>query len=404
MQKSKTSSTFLVLIILMSILPLISTDIYLPAFPDVVKYFSTTPEAVQGTLGTFLFGISITQLVYGPLSDTYGRKKVLLAGILIYLIATIGCLISGSIHQMLIWRFLQGAGICAGTVISKAIITDLYDAKASARIYTTIFPFIGCSPAIAPVIGGHLATLGGWKLAFGCLLLLSILLFIGIAFLLKETNKKETQRHFSLIQTISNYKTLLSSRYFVGYTTVVCCGYGAWFAYISASSFIFKSLHLSASAIGYFYIPLSVTYVIANLSGKKLLNKIKMDTLIIFGMLLFLIGCLSMLYATHNEISDPTSIIISMSIIAGANGFLLPLGTSSGLSIEPKIAGTASGLLGFLQLGFASLCASLVGHITDGEPFQLSIVLILIAFFLFATYIGLIVKPKFFTRMEKIAD
>jgi len=394
MKKHSNYYYFLILIILMSILPLISTDIYLPAFPDVSHYFHADFTQVQQTLGIYLFSIAIMQLIYGPLSDIYGRKKILLSGVVIYIIGTLGCLLSFSISQMLIGRLLQGLGICAGIVISKAIISDTYDAKESAKIYTTVFPFIGCSPAIAPVIGGYLTSMYSWQANFIFLLFLAVLLFIGSTRFLKETKKFDQPSSFSLTQIFKNYGSLITSRLFMGYTLVVCCAYGAWFSYISDSSFIFKTMGFESHQIGYFYVPLSVTYVITNLIGKRLIGKIKIDHLILSGILILLSGSVLMVIFTQHPINNPLSIIVPMSIIAAGNGFLLPLGTSSGLSRNSKISGTASGFLGFLQLGTAALCATLVGHFTNGSAFHLALFITGIGIVLLTSYIYLIVWPR----------
>lgn len=352
---------FIITIALISVIGLISSDIHLPAFPGIGEYFKVNQERVQSTLSVYLLGISISQLFYGSLTDRFGRKSVLLCGMVIYITASIACAFAESIEILIIGRFFQAVGACSGMVISRAIVNDLYGKEGSAKIFTTIFPIVGVSPAIAPLIGGFLTYYFNFRANFIFLIVFGIIT-IGMVFIaLKESLPSKIPLH--PITLFKNYFHILTNPLFIGYSLLVCAAYGAYFAYLSASPFIFNKLGYTPDKTGFFYISVSLTYIAGNITGKKMIKSISIDKALRFGALIFCIGGIGMYLITLKGIVNPLLIIIPMSILTFGNGFLLPLGVASSIGSASNLAGTASGLMGFLQLGSAAICAKLVGGI-----------------------------------------
>ncbi|USS95186.1 MFS transporter [Serratia symbiotica] len=153
MEKTLTTP-LVVLIVCLSVGRLISTDIFLPALGNMIDFYKVTEAQIQSAIAIFLFAVSFSQLIYSPLSDSLGKKKVLIAGGIIWLVSTVGVIYTTNINELLVFRLFQGIGSCAGITVSRAIINDMMDKKSSAQLYLVIFPFVGMSPAIAPMIGG----------------------------------------------------------------------------------------------------------------------------------------------------------------------------------------------------------------------------------------------------------
>ncbi len=356
---------FLLIITLMGALGLIASDIYLPALPEICLFFNRSSLEAQGTISIYLLGLSLFQLVYGPLSDSCGRKKTVLAGIIIFFLGTILCLTKISFALLLAGRFLQGIGACSGMVISRAILADLYEPAQTSKILTTIFPIIGMSPAIAPVIGGYLTRFTDWSSVFVVVAALALILFFLIIFFLRESLPESKRTSIKVSTLLKNYKKVFTERMFIGYTLMVCSAYGTYFAYLSASPFFLKKLGYPADKIGFSYISLSFCYIAGNLTTRKLIKSWSIDKTLKLGVALF-IGSLLLMYIFVNiSPFEVFSVLIPISILAFSNGFLLPLGIGKAITIIPEIRGTASGAMGALQLGSGALAAYLIGVNSD---------------------------------------
>jgi DHA1 family bicyclomycin/chloramphenicol resistance-like MFS transporter len=380
---------FLVILTLMSTAGLVGSDVYLPTLPIMGEFFGKNTHAMQLTLGIYLFGLSIGQIIFGPLTDCYGRKKLIIIGMALYFLASLSCAFSLSYTQMLISRFLQALGACSGLVIGRAIVGDIFEASGAGKIFSSIFPFVGMSPAISPVIGGFIGYYFGWESTFIFVAFFAISVAFLVTIYLPETLSYTNRQELKFRKIVLGYSQLLMNKKFIAYVSAPCCAYIAYFAYISQSPFIFHAHGFSEKAIGTFYISLSLTYVAGNLTGKKLLNSFSLNKTLGIGYVLFGIGGL-LLFVT-GLLNFPLFMMVSaISILTFGNGFLIPLGTAGVISSFSKTAGYASGLLGFLQLGLASLSSSLIGNLSHNTIYGLGVyifIVTLIAIFLFFYFI-----------------
>jgi len=366
--KHNISIMFIILIAALSVGGLISTDIFLPALNNMRIYYQVSESQIQNSIAIFLLGISFSQLVYGPLSDSFGRKKILIIGMLIWFLSTLGVLYSSSINELLFLRLMQGVGSCAGITISRAIISDIMDRDEAGQLYFIIFPFVGMSPAIAPFIGGILNKHFGWQSCFVFLIIFIILTIILCFLTLKETLPREKRKKLSFIVFFKQTAQVLCNKKFIHYALIPCFAYGAYFSYIVESPFLLTSLGLPSEYVGYTYILVSATYVAGNLTAKKISKKIGIDRSILKGYVIFIIG--SILFVLQMFVSpyELVTTIITISILTFGNGFLLPLGTASAISSHPLAFGTASGVMGALQLGSAALASFLIGKVSSHDP------------------------------------
>ncbi|MBB4077204.1 DHA1 family bicyclomycin/chloramphenicol resistance-like MFS transporter [Bartonella fuyuanensis] len=364
----KYNFLFIILIICLSTGGLISTDIFLPALGEMRQYYQVTQSQIQSAVAVFLFALALGQLIYGPLSDNFGRKKILLLGLFLWLFTTLGVIYTVHIHAFLVLRFLQGLGACAGVVLSRAIINDLLDKKAAGKLYLIVFPFIGMSPALAPLIGGFLIQAFHWQATF---IFLSFFIFLTIllsCFVLTETLSPQKRQHFSLVGFIKGYLGVFRNKQFIFYALIPCFSYATYFAYIVESPFLLTTLGLSPTHISYSYMGISLPYILGNLLARWFFEREPMEKTVCRGYIIFAIG--GVLFSLQMYLS-PWPLVtsfIAIAVFTFGDGFLLPLGTALAISSHPQATGAASGVMGFLQLGSAALSAAVIGKISDHSP------------------------------------
>ncbi|WP_354190427.1 multidrug effflux MFS transporter [Bartonella silvatica] len=364
----KYTLPFIIFIICLSTGGLISTDIFLPALGEMCQYYKVSQSQIQNTMAVFLFALAVGQLIYGPLSDNFGRKKTLLFGLFLWLFTTFSVIYTESIHAFLLLRFLQGLGACAGLVLSRAIINDLLDKKEAGKLYLIVFPFIGMSPALAPSIGGILLQAFNWQATFIFLSLFIVLTIFLCFFVFKETVPLQKRQHFSVVGFMQGCLGVFKNKQFVFYALIPCFSYAAYFAYIAESPFLLMSFGLSPIHIGYSYISVSLPYVLGNLVAKWFFKRESMERTVWRGYIIFVIG--GVLFGLQMYVS-PWPLVtsfVAIAILTFGNGFLLPLGTALAIASHPQAAGAASGVMGALQLGSAALSAAVIGKISGHSP------------------------------------
>lgn len=374
---SKTKT--IAILTMLSMMGLLASDIYLPAMHKMMIHFDTSEANIQLTISIYLLGLSIFQLIYGPLSDQIGRKNIIVCGVVFYIAGSIGCSFAHNLYELLFFRFIQAIGACSGLVLGRAIMADIFPASEITNIYNIIYPLVAASPAIAPIIGGYLVTYFGWQSNFifiGFFGLILLLLFINFPETLKNTKK-----NFSGRTLILDYISISKSARFWGLTGIICCVYSAWFIYLTQSPFIFMGkLNYLPKEVGYFYIPLAVSIYFGNLLSKKIKFNLGIEFALYIGCGFFFIGAFSLFISLNLfQINSPLQIICPMALLAISNGFILPLGIPSAISLQPGKAGSASGLVGFFQIFFSALSSSLVAKVMGTSAFTMSISILILA-------------------------
>ncbi len=373
----KNSLLFLITLTLMSTAGLVGSDVYLPTLPEIGHLLMKDSHAMQFTLSIYLFGLSIGQLICGPLTDRYGRKKLLIGGMFLYLLASLACAFSTTYSQLLIARLAQALGACTGLVIGRAIVGDLYDARDAGKIFSTIFPFVGMSPAISPVIGGLIGYHFGWPATFVFVGLFALSVIVLSFYYIHETLSFDKRIPLHLWNILKNYPAVFKNKKFILYVSAPCMAYIAYFAYIAQSPFIFHALGYGERAIGFFYITLSITYVAGNLLGKKLLHSFTLDKTLRIGYCFFVFG--GFLLALTGILDWPLSMmVVSISLLTLGNGFLIPLGAAGVVSSCSVAVGYASGLLGFLQLGVAAITTAYIAVLSNNEIYRLGLFIFIV--------------------------
>lgn len=366
---------FLLVITLMGSISLLGTDIYLPALPEMCDYFNCSQIEIQSSFTLYLLGLALCQLVYGMLADRYGRKRITLIAISLFILASYFCARANTLSEFLCFRALQSIGAGVGSVINRAIIADRFNKTEAARIFSTIFPFIGLSAAIGPLLGGYLCSYFGWRSIFYFMMGFGFLVWILVLIFLQESRKieKELINH-PIKKHFAAYLHLLTNTQFLGYALAVCAGFATFRSFAVESPFVFDKQGFKAEEMGTFYIALSLAYVLGNLMAKRLVKIRSLDRVLNYGFLFSMIGASLMVILSLYFTQNPYAIILPMAIVVLGNGFLFPIGSAGAMTAVPAVySGRASGLMGALQFISAAICINSVGEFCQGRAFSLSV-------------------------------
>ncbi len=361
-----------VLILLVGYGP-VTTDMYLPSLPSMVADLGTTVSRVQLTLSAFLWGFAAAQLIYGPLSDRFGRKPVLLVGLVIYTLASVGCILAPTVEWLIAGRFAQAVGACAGPVLSRAIVRDIYGPERAAKVLAYIGSAMALLPALAPVLGGWIHTHFGWKAQFIALLLFGLATLIASWWILPETHTNRSGISAHPRRLIANFTTLLRDPRFMGFTLVVACAYAALFSFISGSSFVLIDvLAVKPTHFGFAFMVVVVGYITGSLISARVVHIFGIVRMIGVGAWIVAGATTLMLLLAVAGFSNLWTVVLPTSVCLLGIGMILPNGLAGAIGPFSKIAGSASSLVGFLQMGLGALAGFLVGYLHNGTTLVLS--------------------------------
>ncbi len=369
----------------------LATDLYLPSLPAIGRAFDRSVGETQLTLSVFLIGFAASQLVYGPLADRFGRRPVMLAGMAVFLAASIFCAFAWSLEALLAGRLLQALGICAGPVLGRAVVRDAWGAERSARILAYTGSAMAIAPAVGPIIGGVLEQHFGWRASFAALSLFSVALLLFVLLRLPETNKNPDPYALRPLRIAGNFAVLLRHRSYLGYALIAALGYSGLFAFISGSSFLLiDALGVSPQNYGFCFAAVIVGYVVGSFSCGRLSQRVGADRLMSLGIAVVLTAAaLGMLFSLAGVLSLWSVIGATTLYFLGA-GFLLPNAVAGALRHYPHMAGAASSLMGFIQMSTAALLGIAVGQLHDGTHLPMASAIAVASVGIAAAWLGLV--------------
>jgi MFS transporter, DHA1 family, multidrug resistance protein len=372
----------------------LSTDLYLPALPAIVAAFGADIAKGQLTLSVFLLGFALAQLVYGPVSDRFGRRPALLAGTALYFLASLACLFAGSIEALILSRLVQGIGACAGPVLGRAVVRDLYEPREAVRVLAYLSAATALAPTLGPVLGGYLTLAFGWRASFAALAVFSAVTLVGTFLLLPETNSRPDLSGLRPGALVANYLRLLRSRAYVAYVLIAALAYSGIFAFISGSPHVLIDiLGLPPQIFGLCFGTGVLGYIVGTLSAARLGRRLSPDRLIRFGALVSMAGAGLGLVLALVFPPSVLGIVAPMVIVLVGAGFTLPATLAGALAPFPQQAGLASALLGFLQLLTAAGIGVLIGLLYELDPSPRPMMLALAVVALAAVLIAQHLKP-----------
>jgi DHA1 family bicyclomycin/chloramphenicol resistance-like MFS transporter len=336
-----------------------SIDMYLPAFPAIATDLHTTTEKVAISLSSFFIGISLGQLLYGPLLDRYGRKKPLAIGLCVYILASFGCLFVGSLNELVALRAIQAIGSCAAAVASVAMVRDFFPVKDSAKIFSLLMLVVGVSPMLAPTVGGYITILFGWHAIFIALLALGVLNLISTIFLLPDVFKPDLTISLKPAPIINGFLAVTFEPQFYTYAFAGAISFAGLFAYVAGSPLVFMDVYkVSTEAYGWIFAFLSIGLIGASQVNSVLLKKYKSEQIIMVALLCQVAFSIIFFLVVKNGLANVAGTITFLFAFLCCIGFTNPNTVALSLAPFKKNAGTASALMGAIQMGMGALASS----------------------------------------------
>jgi MFS transporter, DHA1 family, multidrug resistance protein len=361
MLRPGTFALTLLLAALTTIGPL-SIDMYLPSLPEIGRALAAPIAQVQLTISSYLIGFAAGQIVYGPLSDRYGRRPVLFAALAVYVVGTGICAGAQSIGPLIAGRFLQGVGGAGSNVLARAIVRDLYSGVRAARELSLMGSIMAFAPIVAPMIGGVLQTQFGWRANFILMVVAAVIVFAVASQLLPETLRQRSTEAFSLKWLGKGYLSLLRHRSFVAYLGILTIGYAGLFAWISAAAVVLEGIYgMSAVTFGFTFALGAAGFMAGAAGAARLVQRFGIDRMMGLGGSLLAVGGTGFALIVALQIPNGLWLIVMMAIYLAGLGLAMPQAMAGALTPFPERAGMAASLLGVVQQSAAAAAAATIG-------------------------------------------
>lgn len=368
--RTQTSSTdakpsLAVLVAISSVSPL-AMQIYLPSLAGMMVVFAATAGEIQLSMSAYFIAVAVSQLFWGPLSDQFGRRPVIILGMALFVIGSVFCLFAQTIEALIAARVLQAAGGCTGMVLGRAILRDLYSPKQAASMIGYVTMGMAVMPTVAPAIGGILDQYCGWQGGFVLLLMFGVAVLWASIALLPEThlNRKAAGGR----QILKSYATLCREPLYWSYSLTAASNALAYFAYLGGAPFIAADLlSLSAQEMGFYFMFVALGYIAGNFISGRFAERVGLFPMILSGTLIGVV-CVAIIsgFAYFGALSAP-SLFLPMFLLGLGNGVCLPSALSGAVSVRPELTGAASGLTASLQVAMGALAGSIVASLyADG--------------------------------------
>jgi MFS transporter, DHA1 family, multidrug resistance protein len=350
-----------------------SIDMYLPGFPAIAADLHTTVAHVALSLSSFFIGISAGQLLYGPLLDRYGRKRPLYIGLSVYLLASIGCALCTSVDALIALRLVQAIGGCAGMVASRAMVRDLFPVKENAKIFSLLMLVIGVSPIIAPTLGGYVTAAFGWHYIFIILTIMSALILAAVHFALPESRKPDLTVSLLPAPIIKGFLSVFKEPQFYTYAFTGAIAAAGLYAYISGSPHVFMELYkVTERQYGWIFAGIALGLITCSQLNIFLLRRFKSEQIIRVALFCQTLAGITLVLGTAFHLLGLFSTIFFILIFLSCQGFVFP--NSAALSMAPfsRNAGTASALMGGIQLAVGALTSGIVSVLTNSTALPMA--------------------------------
>lgn len=369
----------LVLGAMTAIMPL-AVDMYLPALPALAGSLAVDPSRVQFTLSAFFIGVAGGQLLHGPLSDRYGRKPLMLVGLALYVLASAGCAMAGSVEVLTALRFVQALGACSGMVISLAVIRDSFPPQEGARMISRMMLVLGIAPILAPLLGGQILAWLGWRAIFWFLAAYGTLGFIAVLAFLPETRPGHSRGPTSVLSWLQGFGGVLAHRRFIGFALTRGFASAGMFSYIAGSPFVFIVLFgVPAQHFGWLFGLNAVGLIAATQINARLLRRRSSEQLAGFAVRVSAASGLLLVAAAllPHELgwSAFAALLLPLFFCIATNGFINPNATALGMAPFGDRAGTASALIGSISFATAGIASAVVGSFAARSALPMAIVI-----------------------------
>lgn len=355
--------------------PQLAIDLYLPGLPQMKNALNTSKYITQISLTTYILAMGLSQLIYGPLSDKYGRKPIIILGTFIFFMGSLFVSISQTGGSMLIGRGLQGIGMGASFTVASAILGDSFEGKQLAFMMTLSSMVYALSPLLAPTLGGFLTQFFGWRMNFYFMAAISIILLLAIFIFIPETNHQKNQNAIKLTHLVKNYLLMLTHIQFVFYTTCLTTAFGITIAFNVIGPFLLQTiLSVTPFYYGILLLFLGGAYLLGTSANSVSLKWFTIPSLIGFGLGLMVAGCMALGLSHFIDWFSPISVILWTSLIIFGTGFVFPNCLSLALEVFPNNLGSASALIGSCGLIGTSIISNIIAHFTINNELKLFVI------------------------------
>lgn len=355
----------------------LSTDLYLPAMPTIGQSLKADAGMIEWTVSGFLIGFSIGQLFWGPIGDRFGRRMPVALGLVLFVIGSAGCALADSALAMISWRVVQALGACAGVVLARAMVRDLYEGERAAQMLSSLMTIMAIAPLVGPIVGGQVLAIAGWRAIFWLLVGIGAIALIALA-TLPETLPLHHRRREPIRRALISYMSLLTNRRLLAYAGAGGFFYGGLFAYIAGTPFAYISYyHVSSRFYGALFGIGIVGIMATSLANAKLAPKIGSTVLLVRGTAVAALAGILLVIAARHGWGGLAGLVVPLFVFVGAAGFIVANSIAGALSNFPECAGTVSALVGAVQYGGGIAGSGLVGVFADGTPWPMSAVIAL---------------------------
>lgn len=353
----------------------LSIDTYLPSLPLIASDLASRANEVQLTISLFLAGLCVGMLFIGPLSDRYGRQRLLIAGIVLYLLATLGCMFANTTASLITWRFFQALGGAAASVIGRAIVRDLFPLKQSARVLSLMHLVTMVATLVAPLLGSLLADIAGWRAVFAMLFFFAAACLLSVLFQVPESLPPE-RRGKSFGQAFRAYAHIAAEPAALGYMLCMGLTFGGMFAFITESPFVYiKHFGISPHAYAWLF-ALNIAGVIVITSfNARLVGRLGPARMLFLGAGLALFAAILLLVIGMGGLADLPALVFGVLLFVSVTGLVGANCVASLLALFPNQAGAAAGLAVAGQFAMGTACSALVGRLSDGTPWAMCVVI-----------------------------
>lgn len=356
----------------------LALDLYIPTVPEIAHIFHAQASTVQLTLGLFMLMQGLGQLLFGPLSDHFGRKPVAIASSILFILASLACAVSQNVYDLIIARVFEAAGACGMMVVAFAMVRDLFEKDLSAKVFSYLNSTIAVSPLLAPLIGAYMARWLGWRSNFYLLALIGAACLSLIIFSMQETQSQEHKARFGR-EVFKRYWHIYRQLYFFPYVLMAGCAISVFFCFFSISPFIIiDMLKVPETHFGYYFAVLGIVFLVGSLLAGQLTPKWGVQRVLLAGVLLVLFGGLMMLVWYRLYGLSLSEFLIPL-LFSGL-GAAFMAGASAALALErfAELAGTAASLLGATQFMMSSIAAAIMmrGVVTSTQPYALTLIIL----------------------------
>ncbi|WOD08597.1 multidrug effflux MFS transporter [Marinomonas sp. GJ51-6] len=370
---SRHSLVFLGFLLILTISDSLAINFYLALLPTMAEDLSTSAAEIQQTVSVYLMGFAGAQLIVEPLSDRFGRKIILLVCYSVFIVASLVCALATDVSLLIGARFVQSLGGCAGVLLSRVIVKDIYPPEEMGKVMSYMTMGFSMAPLLAPAIGGFVGVTFGWRSLFYILFAFGLVLIVWTLFGYRESNKNLNPDAIRIKHLFNNYASLLKEPKFVGYSLAVCSSIAGILTYTSASSFILiKLLGVPTTVYGFLFSVSAFGMFLGSIMAVKLNARIGSASTVFYGALVLSFGGVIMAILPWLGVVSVTSIVAPMFLYALGNGVVMPTAMSLAIMPFPKMAGSAAAWIGCCQAALGALCGYIVSLLYNASAIPMT--------------------------------